>query len=1043
MPKEPRRPRRGSKWSSNRGLIGPKRSTGSVTPIVARAPLSSFDRLFPKFISKRNQSIKRLSSDMTNDKQWETMLRQHLGSTLRSFTRKTLSKQANFSEFYMLIDQMVRSGHKPSVYDITSECIYDWFEAFAGTLINMMPQMNITFTSNSDFEPAQLIIDFHQLFFGVTLRYLASVYMSAERRELANVKKPMLLHELCCHQFAQVVLMKPQIKSYIVELSVVYFSRARQRFNNEFLLVNHAGNDHLSNDKFTEYFYNSYKSEELKESFMLMRSLIQVLIDLDQENLSIFTLFIEFPLIKRSIKHAQQLSRDQLATIKSMTDYLRWVTEYLRMDRHLLEFQFKFPPKSAQAMTELFTLWMVTKPIDSIIEHSETGFGILLQQGAIQQLRTMFEYVQWLFECTKQTSLLTAFEQYIEKYFGERQSSFSSKYSFKYRLDMIEYVQEIMQLKNLWDNILSFVFRSDAPNCTRINQIVFRFFYDTLLIHEKISHALAFYLHQLLSKDSIIAAKNAPTIEPFNVGQYKQSDQNRQFVIEHEPDLQRHLAINLHMSTTQQQQLFSVPYRLIGMLQYMKDVNVFYDYSKHYYCGRLLSSTSVLTPEQELAYFDCLASEIKRVFVDDSILNIHDNESHQVTLRKPFTQSLNDFKHISANYRLSNDCFDERAILKPNQLETFKILHAGIWKLIDFDCCHVPESLARSFRSIESLFHNQWSNKKLLLNTRHCKATIGANLWDSQPAELNLRVSMHQMAILDQFNEEHTLTYQQLIQAGGFIKENNCKLALLSLVHANLLKLTPKECVTGGPVGLIQFELDHKFYYLNSQYTGNSIDLDLSVLEDTNFWDNSKNLKMDMLTRWLAGELGILDFDIRLTSSSISVEDINSSILLHNNNGINGMNVQVQPSNVTPIHQTEAGERNASLSSINALVSSNSSSTIDRDNDSVQRRNQSTISTRSAISSVSSVSSDQVSHRAIERVLKIEAAIVRVLKKAKRLNSVNEIYQSTKTALINGRAPFPINEAVTFDEVSKSLIKLVEKKFIKRNQTGGFEFLID
>ena len=50
---------------------------------------------------------------------------------------------------------------------------------------------------------------------------------------------------------------------------------------------------------------------------------------------------------------------------------------------------------------------------------------------------------------------------------------------------------------------------------------------------------------------------------------------------------------------------------------------------------------------------------------------------------------------------------------------------------------------------------------------------------------------------------------------------------------------------------------------------------------------------------------------------------------------------------------------------------------------------------------------------------------------------------ATKAALLSGPAPLPIVDLATMEEVSKAVIKLVDKKYIKRSPIGGFEFLVD
>ena len=242
-------------------------------------------------------------------------------------------------------------------------------------------------------------------------------------------------------------------------------------------------------------------------------------------------------------------------------------------------------------------------------------------------------------------------------------------------------------------------------------------------------------------------------------------------------------------------------------------------------------------------------------------------------LHKHFTQSLNDFKWIASDFNVSQNFWLSNPILKSStltppvgvgtQLDSFQILHAGIWKLIDYDRCRLPESIAQSYRSVESIYVTLWSNKRLLLNTKYSRAIISARLWNFQPRPLLLQVSLHQLAILDQYNDttEQMISYDTLINNGGFIRESNAKLALLSLVYAGLLKSRDQQ------EGMLQFELNKAFY---KAHQGTKVK-DLSALEQVNFWSEDLSTVASHtanLAKTLAEE------DIYLATTASSVEDV-------------------------------------------------------------------------------------------------------------------------------------------------------------------------
>src|SRR5699024_7661260 len=130
----------------------------------------------------------------------------------------------------------------------------------------------------------------------------AAALAPAERHELVNPKKPVLLHELCCRAFVESILRREPIRNYVTELVVVFFSRSRQRFHEDYLL---KYDDASSLAQFMQANFGS------AQSCVVTRSLLQMLIGLDRVNLSVFYRLVELPLVKRSLKHARQLSRDQ------------------------------------------------------------------------------------------------------------------------------------------------------------------------------------------------------------------------------------------------------------------------------------------------------------------------------------------------------------------------------------------------------------------------------------------------------------------------------------------------------------------------------------------------------------------------------------------------------------------------------------------------------------------------------------------------------------------------------------------------------------
>src|SRR5690606_12445448 len=119
---------------------------------------------------------------------------------------------------------------------------------------------------------------------------------------------------------------------------------------------------------------------------------------------------VELPLLKRSFKQARQLSRDQLSSLSAskvltMTDYLRWVSQFLQMDQMMLETQFMFPAPTVQAMQQLLGLVMASNQMDSIVSHPTTGFGALLVAQSYSPMRAMYNQIKLLHSRTKHATL--------------------------------------------------------------------------------------------------------------------------------------------------------------------------------------------------------------------------------------------------------------------------------------------------------------------------------------------------------------------------------------------------------------------------------------------------------------------------------------------------------------------------------------------------------------------------------------------------------------------------------------------------------------
>ncbi|OTF79834.1 hypothetical protein BLA29_000695 [Euroglyphus maynei] len=133
--------------------------------------------------------------------------------------------------------------------------------------------------------------------------------------------------------------------------------------------------------------------------------------------------------------------------------------------------------------------------------------------------------------------------------------------------------------------------------------------------------------------------------------------------------------------------------------------------------------------------------------------------------------------------------------------ESSAILNAGTWKLTEFDHCWISTRLSRSFESLENLFRQQYDNQKLFLNTKYSTAEVSMKIFDHDPVvvvvgdsiskqqSLTLSMSLHQLAIIEQFNRQYQqLSYEMIAEETQFQKENNLRIALLSLIYCGLIR---------------------------------------------------------------------------------------------------------------------------------------------------------------------------------------------------------------------------------------------------------------
>lgn len=946
-------------------------------------------------------------------------------------------QQSNFSELYSHVHKMTVLKSRPTVYQVVQECLKQWFDAFATSLAFSSRREPGSVISSAS---AKEIFAYYDAFFGGTLVSLSAGISFAERQAKYGEEKKMLLSELVSRCFTQSVLCREPVKQYITEMVQVFFSRIRELFNKN-LLSSTADEGVVSKAAINEYFASNIASHE---EVIMMCNLLKMLVRLDPVNLSIFHRFVQLPLALKSVALSQRLASEQLKIIEQtksiekdgtlvVIHYLHWLTNYLTVDQHILESQFGFDRRAAEMLGAISAHQMAKlKMAPLIIGHPAGGFNVLLISGDRPKLAALYRLLVGLHSRTGQSALLKDIEQHIEQHFVQLKGTLSSKFNFKRRTDQVAFAEELQALKHKWDGILREVFPISSADTRsevgteKIDQIVFLFFHSTLQLGEAVPQALAFYMHNLMlvKMMSCSSSSNRSTSKP------SLQELNNQFLSCATLPSWAVKLLKFPMSVSQVER-FAALYHLLTLLQYMKDANSFFEYCKHFFCTRLLMSSAVkgggggsgsntaciFSLNQELTYFDLLIEEIKRVFVD-GVFSVPKSPTGEL-LHKQFTQNLGDFQAICKSWINSEKGY--RGFLdylqQPQQqpqpvVDSFRIANLGTWKLATFERCQLPAPMEAHFREVEALYQAKHKGRRLMLNTAAGKATINAAFWkntdaDAQP--LSLSLSLHQLAILEQFNHaannsSSSLSYEQLLKGGRFQVENNAKLAILSLVYCGLLKVIGLSSTpASSALQVLKFAVDDSqhFYNANKELATDGKTKDLSTFEQVNFW-SGEGRTVDLKTSKLMAALGVSAVDIHLEAAEKAVEDVyaNCSIILRRR------------------HQNLAIPFD---SADDAVAGASSSSAVHH-----------------SMAIISCVDT------ALDRQVKIEAATVRVVKQARHFKSMSELYQAIKEHLFTtSKAPFPPTDRLTLDEVNTIVVDLIDKKFIKRTQNGGFEYLLE
>lgn len=1020
------------------------------------------------------------------------------------------SKRLLFSDLYDMVVQMTRllsmdENSSEYIYEIYAECATKAFEKFAENLEHDLQSSNNSgrqtlwtlgsYQSNNNqsiIQMAKILIEFWSKFKRNVLPFLMLTFQYVERirhQQQQQQCRRMMLEELTRTIFIEIFFeQSSSIVSECWKQLIIDYVLDKHRQIQQYLWYRKPSQRlPLETDSIIQWplFQQNRCIKMLQDkNYMVIRNLIQVLLDIGSNQAIYYKVFL-IPFLETFLDTFLVRMSDQLLNEFVSLEYLNFSTNFIQMQSWFFSSILSLPEESLKQIN-LFTIeFLIVRYASRLINgnneqddnNNDGSFKSMLNHKHYDRMTQFYSLMMNItadkFLASKQNILISRFVDFLIKYHNERINWFASQYRCIGRSEAIEFVQAILQEHDHWDSVLNKVFKSNNNNgdgnrngdqkvidsMKPFSTLIDKYHYELMKIDSNVSQALAFYMHDLLSKDSMI------------------------------------------MSLQQQQQTKAVEFetriellnRINFIIVYIKDINQFFDFAKHYFAQRLLTNLSHFTNEQEMDMMNDMNHVIRLNFMSNG-------------QSRSFLQNLNDFKNIADDYlhsfikvNISNNNNRRRRMVR-NLPDSSAIVNAGTWKLTEFDRCWISSRLSRSFESLEYLFRQQYDNQKLFLNTKYSTAEVSMKMFnhdavvgDSLKQSLILWMSLHQFAIIEQFNRQYQrLSYEMIDKETEFQKKNNLRIALLSLIYCGLIRpiiiighnQQHQQQPSNKPTTLesIQFELNDEKRFLQLIET-NRCSNRLIRYEYVDFI-NHQPLDPEMAKIFPTIVHILTDgVDLVYSMSSTSVEDWNLTNILNSRT-----NTTVTPSddnNRLLHHRSRSFRRhqpppppNSSIESIvyRRLISSS------RRLSSQQHSTPSQLPAARTSSSTTAIESPN--H--LDSSIKIDAAIVRVLKRLRYLPNISAIYHAVRVEMSNASRkhlpptpsianiqestrpsnrpskinyhqstsstsssqPMPPtpslqNTNISMNDIQTRLIQLIDKRYVRRSNDGGFEYNIE
>ncbi|KAH9426213.1 hypothetical protein DERP_007153 [Dermatophagoides pteronyssinus] len=1009
-----------------------------------------------------------------------------------------------FNDLYDMVVQITKLSSIDKdpidyIYDIYSECATKAFGKFAENLehdlqstSNCKPTVwkfgSYQSRNQSTINIAKILIEFWSQFKRNVLPFLLATFQYVERRRRKRQQQQqqkqqryrrMMLEELTRTIFIEIFFEQSSsiITQYWRPLIIDYLLEKHRQIQQYLWCRKPSERLPLETDsliRWPSFQHNRVIKMLQDEHYIVIKNLIQTLLDVGFDQATYYKVFL-IPFLEEDLEAFLVQMSNHLMNELAPLEYLNFLMNFIQMQSWFINSVLILPEESLQQIN-LFTIeFLLINNANRLIignnNENDGSFKSMLNHKFYDRMTQFYSLMMNItaekFLISKQNILINQFIDFLIKYHGERINWFTNQYRCVSRFEAIEFVQALLHEHDHWDHVLNKVFNIKETNDITDNngkrtnkslamkkkpfsKLIDKYHYELMKIDTNVSQALAFYMHDLLCKDSIIMSLQT--------------------------------IISVEFETR-----IELLNRINFIIVYIKDINLFFDFTKHYFTQRMLTNLSYFSNDQEMDMMNDMNHVIRLNFMSMK----GDGQS------RSFLQNLNDFKNIANDYVHSfvkvnmnnNNNNNRRRRMIRNFLESSAILNAGTWKLTEFDHCWIPSRLSRSFESLEYLFRQQYENQKLFLNTKYSTAEVSMITLDRSNNNNNnhdndsllkqpvtLLMSLHQLAVIEQFNRRNQqLSFEMIVDETHFQKENNLRIALLSLIYCGLIR----------PI-IINNDNHRNMQQSSKKPTLESLLFELNdekrfrQLIDTNQCSNRLiayeyidfiNVKQQPLDKEMVKIFPIIvqlltdGVDLVYSMSASSVEDWNLTNILSSCTKTTSTTTTSSSSSAAAA-TVEPPTPNSSVESAKYRQLLSSSST--------RLSNQNSTPSPARTSSSTSVI-ESPNH--LDSSIKIDAAIVRVLKRLRYLPNISSVYHAVRLEMTNAsrkhlpptpsisnlhkstpsllnrnhkstppstqQSSSPSQNNISLNDIQTRLIQLIDKRYIRRNTDGGFEYNIE